>query len=261
MFRHVSVIIPVYNAENFLEKAVHSVLEHTCVGEVILVEDGSLDNSYELCIKLSQMEDRIVLLTHPHRVNKGAATSRNLGIEKSSFPLISFLDSDDVYYSNRFQASVHLLSKNMNLNACFGIVEMINSTNGKTKPMGLLKWDPKSNLLTYLLKGGYFHTNSIIVRKQFFDKVGYFNQTCWPHEDSELWIRMAAKGEIVSISDTNPIASYIIHDNNLSKVASYHSKKVLWKSVYRKVFYLSIGLKNKYLILRQLIKVSIKTII
>lgn len=261
LVKQVSVIIPIYNAAFFIEKAVDSVLTHSSVGEIILVEDGSSDNSYEVCVKLLKQDDRIVLLSHPKRVNKGAAISRNVGIKNSKFPLISFLDSDDVYYANRFLEAINVLHSNSEIDACFGNVEMINIQSGQRKLIGILKMGSKSSLLTYLLNGGYFHTNSLTVKKSFFDRVGYFDQTSWPHEDSELWIRMAAHGQIVPISDKSPIASYAIHENNLSKVASFQSKRKMWLNVYAKVFHLPIGLFNRLLIFKQLIKFNIKSLI
>ncbi|WP_339698762.1 glycosyltransferase family A protein [Algoriphagus aquimarinus] len=258
MLNQVSVIIPVYNAENFLETAVSSALVHDCVGEVILVDDGSTDDSHDICLRLAQENTRVIVLTHSDKKNKGAAAARNLGIENTNFPLISFLDADDTYYANRFSEAISLLKNNPTVHACFGIVEVYYLNSGKSKMMGLLKRDSTTSVLNYLLKGGYFHTNSITVRKEFFDEVGFFDQTSWPHEDSELWIRMAAKGKLKSICDSNPIASYMIHGNNLSKVASFHSKRKMWRNVYNKVFYLPVGLINKSLILKQLVKIWLK---
>lgn len=258
MDSQVSVIVPIYNAQDFLENAVNSALVHPYVGEVILVEDGSTDTSYDICLRLSEQIQRVVLLTHPHRVNRGAAASRNLGVERSAFSLIAFLDADDTYYPNRFSEAVSLLKNNPTVDACFGIVEINYSDNGRSKMMGFMNRDPMTSVLTYLLKGGYFHTNSITARKDFFQKVGFFDQACWPHEDTEMWIRMAAMGRLESISEPNPIAIYRIHGNNLSRVTSLRSKMEVWKNIYKKVFYLPIGLTNKILILRQFGKVWIR---
>lgn len=256
----ISVIIPIYNTESFIENTVNSVLNHNCVGEVILVEDGSIDDSSKICQELAQKHSKIKYNTHPNHENRGAAASRNLGVQLAIYPIVSFLDADDIYYENRFQEALPLLEKDPSIQACYGVVEVINLETGQKKNMGFLNKPKSSSVLTYLLKGGYFHTNSITVRKDFFDKVGGFDQTCWPHEDSELWIRMASIGKISSISDTKPIASYTIHNNNLSKVASNKSKKTMWKEVYKNVFQLPIGVFNKILILKQLFKFWLKSI-
>lgn len=258
MTEQVSVIIPIYNAELFIEKAVNSVLIHDCVGELILVDDGSTDNSSGICLKLTNNCPKIKVITHPNNENRGAAASRNLGIKVAIYPIITFLDADDTYYENRFEEALSLLEKDSTIQACFGVVEVINLESGHKKNMGFLRKTSSTSVLTYLLKGGYFHTNSITVRKNLFDAIGFFDQSCWPHEDSELWIRMAAQGELCSISNLNPIASYMIHGNNLSNEASIDSKRKMWNAVFRNVFMLSIGWRNKLLILRQILKLELK---
>lgn len=258
MTEQVSVIIPIYNAELFIEKAVNSVLVHDCVGEVILVDDGSTDGSSGIGFKLAQNCPKIRLITHPNNENRGAAASRNLGIQVASFPIISFLDVDDTYYENRFEEPLTLLEKDSTIQACFGIVEVINLESGHKKKMGFLRKSSSTSVLTYLLKGGYFHTNSITVRKNLFDSIGFFDQSCWPHEDSELWIRMAAQEELCSTSNLDPVASYIIHGNNLSNEASIDSKRKMWNTVFKNVFMLSIGWNNKLLILKQILKLEFK---
>ncbi|NVJ86804.1 MAG: glycosyltransferase family 2 protein [Algoriphagus sp.] len=260
MTEQVSVIIPVFNAEFFIENAVHSVLKHDCVGEVILVEDGSTDSTSKKCCELALRYSKVKCKMHPNHENRGAAASRNLGIQLANFPIISFLDADDIYYENRFKEALLLLRENPSIQACYGIVEVINLDTGRKKNMGFLKKSPSTSVLTYLLKGGYFHTNSITVRKSFFKEVGFFDQVCWPHEDSELWIRMASKGKVSPIVDKAPIASYSIHNNNLSKVASIKSKKIMWNEVYNKVYGLPIGVFNKILILKQLFKFWLRAI-
>lgn len=257
----VSVVIPVFNAVAFLEQAVLSAVCLASVGEVILIDDGSSDDSLEKCWELSDNFPKVNVYTHPGNQNKGAAVSRNLGISKASFPFVAFLDADDVYYPNRFGEDLKLLTGDQELKAVYANVEMIEHFSGKQKIIGMSKKPESVSILTYLLRGGYFHTNSITVRKSFFEEVGNFNQDCWPHEDSEMWIRMAAKGKLTPISDMAPLASYVIHGNNLSSVASNHSKRRMWETVYHSVFYSSIGLLNKGLILKQLCKYSIRTLL
>ena len=77
----ISVIIPVYNAEDFVTLAVESALAQPETGEVILIEDGSPDNSLTICQELEEKYNKVRLLRHPHGRNKGAAASRNLGMK------------------------------------------------------------------------------------------------------------------------------------------------------------------------------------
>ena len=89
----ISVVIPVYNVEKYLERCVNSLTEQTYKNlEIILVNDGSHDNSGKICDELAEKDERIRVF---HKENGGPSESRNLGIENSTGEYIVFLDSDD----------------------------------------------------------------------------------------------------------------------------------------------------------------------
>ncbi len=99
----VSVIIPVYNAENFIEQAVESALQQPEVGEVVLVDDGSTDRSPTLANQLLQRyPNRISFYSHPEGQNLGPGSTRNLGLAKARCEYIAFLDADDWYLPGYF---------------------------------------------------------------------------------------------------------------------------------------------------------------
>ncbi|WP_251040557.1 glycosyltransferase family 2 protein [Chryseobacterium sp. ISL-6] len=104
----ISVIIPVYNAEKYVSNAIESALQFEEVHEVILIEDNSPDNALEVCKKMSEKYEKVKLYQHPDKRNHGAGASRNLGIEKSSGEFIAFLDADDYFLPNRFDAEKEL---------------------------------------------------------------------------------------------------------------------------------------------------------
>lgn len=90
----ISVIVPVYNSEKYLEECVQSILKQTYKDiEVLLVDDGSSDKSPEICDRLSTQDDRIKVF---HKPNGGVSSARNLGLEKAEGELITFADSDDI---------------------------------------------------------------------------------------------------------------------------------------------------------------------
>lgn len=120
----ITVIIPVYNAKNYLQKAVESALQFEEVKELILVEDGCPYGSLERCEELQLTDSRIKLFQHENGVNKGAGASRNLGIEKATQEYIAFLDADDFYLPNRFEKENEIF---LNNNEVEGIYNPINS--------------------------------------------------------------------------------------------------------------------------------------
>lgn len=101
----VSVIIPIYNAEKFLEKCIDSVIKQTFDQyELILVNDGSIDDSPKICQHYSTLDERIVLV---HQENKGVSSARNKGIKISKGKYITFIDSDDVIDNDFLKDSVN----------------------------------------------------------------------------------------------------------------------------------------------------------
>ena len=93
MNRKISIIVPVYNLENYLERCVRSLLQQSYSNlEVILVDDGSLDNSPKICDTLCKEDQRIICI---HKKNGGLSSSRNVGLDMASGDYILFVDGDD----------------------------------------------------------------------------------------------------------------------------------------------------------------------
>lgn len=115
----ISVIIPVYNAENFVSHAVESALQFDEVYEVILIEDQSPDNALQICRQLSENHERVKLYQHPDKGNHGAGPSRNLGMKKATGDFLAFLDADDYFLPNRFAAEKELF-KNSEVEGVYG---------------------------------------------------------------------------------------------------------------------------------------------
>lgn len=100
----VSVIIPAYNAETFIEKTLHSVLYQTYQNlEVLVVDDGSQDRTPEIIKSIAQQDKRVVLW---QQKNAGVAAARNLGIEKSQGEFIAPIDADDIWYPENIEKQV-----------------------------------------------------------------------------------------------------------------------------------------------------------
>lgn len=90
----ISIVMPVYNAENYLKKSIESILKQTYPAwEMIIVDNGSEDGSLQICREYSKNEDRIQVL-HQYQ-NKGVSVARNLGLEKATGDYVTFLDADD----------------------------------------------------------------------------------------------------------------------------------------------------------------------
>lgn len=110
----VSVIIPVFNASSFLKRAVDSALKQDYVHEIILVDDGSVDDSLILCEKLKLESSKIQVYQHPEKNNKGLAATRNRGLEFVTGDWIQFLDADDELLPNKIKSQIEVVHKSGN---------------------------------------------------------------------------------------------------------------------------------------------------
>lgn len=95
----ISVVVPIYNVEDYLEKCIDSLLNQTYTNlEIILVDDGSPDSCPLICEKYAKIDDRIIVI---HKSNGGLSDARNFGIDKATGKYVSFIDSDD-YIDKRY---------------------------------------------------------------------------------------------------------------------------------------------------------------
>lgn len=106
----ISVIIPVYNVEQYLDRCLESAVSQTYKNiEIILIDDGSIDNSGKMCDQWAQKDKRIKVV---HQENRGVSASRNRGIREAKGELISFIDSDDEAYSDYLETMYCDLTEN-----------------------------------------------------------------------------------------------------------------------------------------------------
>lgn len=247
------MVMPVYNAAPYIEEAVLSAVYLDEVGEIIMVEDGSKDDSYDVCVKLADRFEKIKLFTHEENANKGASESRNLGIIKANFEYISFLDADDVYCPNRFEGDKNIFMSNPNIDGVYSAVGYLNEPNGKV--FRVQKELPPSKLFHYLLRGtyGHFHTNGITVKKAIFDEVGYFNSKLKLHQDSEMWLRMAFLKKLVSNGKTEVGALIRRHEGNrIWKGQNYETRTIAYKAFFDWVILKNISIIDLSLLIRKI---------
>ncbi len=239
---NISVIIPVYNAEPFITEAVHSALGQPEVNEVILVEDGSTDDSLTVCQGLALADSRVRLFQHPGRRNNGAGASRNLGIEKSSFPYIAFLDADDFYLENRFRQTREIFEQFPSADGVYEAAERIFENEDvkatyfdlyKDRPMvSVNKSVSPSHLFQSLVLGneGWFHLNGLVIKRKILEKTSTFDIRLRQTQDTDFILRLALYGRLYGGDPKIPVAKIRIHDNN----RILNAQKVIY---YRHLFF------------------------
>lgn len=213
-----SVVIITYNMANLLNEALLSLKQQTCqLFNVIVVDNYSSDNTDEIIKAYS----KCLNIEHHKIHNNGILSkSRNIGILKSSTDWIAFLDSDDLWKSNKVEALRNVVENiSENVIAISHACEETNVSNGKTR---LLSYKTKYGNLykDLLIEGNSLCMSSMVIRRKATENVGLFSedQKYVMVEDYEYWIRLAKAGDIHYIDSV--LATIIIHDNNLSKKAT-----------------------------------------
>lgn len=109
----ISIIVPVYNVEKYLRRCVNSILKQSYANiEVILVDDGSIDQSGFICDSYKEIDSRVVVI---HKENGGLSSARNAGLDKSTGDYIGFIDSDDWIATSMYSDLLNALSSNDNI--------------------------------------------------------------------------------------------------------------------------------------------------
>ena len=113
----ISIIVPVYNVENYLKRCLDSIIKQSYSNlEIILINDGSKDNSEKICLEYAKKDNRIKYFK---KENGGAASARNLGLKKASGKYIGFVDSDDMIHEDMFKVLYeNLVNNNADLSIC-----------------------------------------------------------------------------------------------------------------------------------------------
>ena len=218
----ISVIIPLYNAEQFIVKAVSSALIFTEVREVVVVNDGSTDKSLALLKVLQSQDNRVHIYHHEGYENKGRSATRNLGITKATSNYITFLDADDFYLENRFERDKVLLQDQLidgTYNAVgFQLYRDTYETEAHHFKIATLKKAVVPELLFENIvssKLGYLHLNGVTLKRSVFNIIGLFNEDLIVAEDSHMIFKLALKTSLVAGSIDIIIAKRGVHETNI----------------------------------------------
>lgn len=220
---NVSVIIPVHNADLFIEKAVQSALEQKEVSEILLIEDGSSDDSLKVCQRLEKEHVLVKLFQHPNSENRGAGASRNLGIENASGDLIAFLDADDFYLPNRFEKHVSLLSSEQNIDATFSAVKAefqseslkISFPKNIVTQVSTNETFESMDILNDILEGkGFVHLDGLTIKRSILGTEIRFDTHFRQAQDADFLYQLLLKRNIKSVNSTEVVAIRYIHSAN-----------------------------------------------
>jgi glycosyltransferase involved in cell wall biosynthesis len=254
----ISIIIPAYNAEKYIRETIEEFLKNSFKDfEIIVVNDASTDNTEKITKKYCEKDLRIKI--YLNNTNKGAAASRNVGIEKSSGKYLCFFDADDIPLSKRFEKQVDYLEKNEKIDFVYSDM-IVFYPDGKEKYVksGDFKKDPKILLMESFKKDisrikepaklldeeKFIPVGSVLVKKESIGDLR-FDEDLRGAEDYDFWFNLILNGLKCKYLNL-PTYKYRIHPGQKSKSKKrQESIKRILKKVKSGNYFESKPLKTK----------------
>jgi len=250
----VSIIIPVFNARKYLSETLTSALNQTWLNiEVIVVDDGSTDDSLEIAKSFKQTRLHII---SQHR--KGACSARNAGFKIAQGQYIQFLDADDVISTNKIEKQLQLLQY---LPGYVGLCTTIYFDNGTDHKAYVPKHEwvaaGSDNPTDFLIRlyagstngqegGGMIQPNAWLTPREIIDRAGLWNENLSVDDDGEFFCRiiLASKGISYAPEAVNYYRKYK-HMNNLSAQLNLSGLQSMLKSIDLKQQHLTGSCNHK----------------
>jgi len=240
----VSVIIPTYNRENFVVKAIDSVLcQEFKDYEIIVVDDGSTDNTKK---NLKRYGDKIKYI---YQDNSGVSVARNTGIKYSTGEWLAFLDSDDEWMPDYLLTQIEKANENPDI--CMQTTDsLVTELNGKKESYykihgSLPKFKKKNYLfiekpLYFIIKHGPWPPCATIIRRDAIMKAGLFDTSLKRTEDYDLMVRMALQGpigmirkELVNVYRRNETTEFLTNQLTVNPIAYRESNERVFEKLKR----------------------------
>jgi glycosyltransferase involved in cell wall biosynthesis len=193
----VSVVIPVYNAEDVIAETIESALAQTSVDtEIVVVDDGSSDGSATV---VSGFGDRVRII---RQANAGVARARNRGIAESSGAFVALLDHDDLWHPSKLEKQVRVLNERPDVGMVLTDVAHIDREG---RPMGIVGngYNPAESFARLFVRGFVPTPSAVMIRRSVLDAVGGFDEAFHSAglDDHELWTRIAAHCDLACVSE------------------------------------------------------------
>lgn len=254
----VSCIVPTHNRSDLLPRAIRSIQKQTYKNiEIIVVSDGSTDNTDSIMEDLCQQDERIRFIKYSPA--QGGNFARNRGIQEAQGDYIAFLDDDDEWLDTKLDKQIDLLKRNKNIGMSYTGVRIIYvDENMEYSFIGKADGDLSKEILFSNVIGT---TSSVLIKKEILLKCGGFDNNLKAAQDHDLWIRICQVCKIGVVSEKlinyyNYSSSHQISTNAEKYVCAYKYIEDKYSDLYSKLtkremekrnINMLIGISNKYL--------------
>lgn len=231
----VSVIIPAYNAEEYIEESLLSIINQTYENiEIIVVDDGSIDDTAKILNKYLDQDDRINII---RTRNQGVAKALNVGVLNSKGSYIARMDADDIAVSNRIEIQVKFLNGNLDIGVVGALAEIINEKGVFINKFSSKPEMHKCLVWSMLFSNPFIHP-TVMMRSSITNKLLY-RET--PSEDYDFWVRAFEITKFHNIQQV--LLQYRIHSKQATnKLYNNNNNNEMFK--VRQNMYQKFGLKN-----------------
>lgn len=226
----VSAVITTYRRdEEILKRAIESVLNQTYLNiELIIVDDNGVNSTYHKMVKKlvgNLNQDNMSLIVHEK--NKGVQRARNNGLEKAHGEYIAFLDDDDEWLPNKIakQVEVFQTSTDDNLGLVYCWYNTVTVDSNNRKKLSLItspKYDNDHVIIELLRKNFIGSTSLPLLKKEYVQEVGGFDESLPSSQDLDLWVRMAQKFKVAVVEE--PLLNYYYYSGE--KITNNPSSKI-----------------------------------
>lgn len=210
----VSVLMPAFNAEKYIAGAIESVLGQTYNNiELLIIDDGSTDNTLNIIQDFAKSDDRIKMISHP---NMGMGNSLNKAMTNTQNEWIIRMDADDVMIENRLERQIKFVEENPEIAVASCLVYYIDE-GGQIIGRSSSDLKTKQNFEKYLRSNELIglHHPGVIMRRSIVQEVGGYRSQYWPADDLDLWNRIAEKGYLILVQQEH-LLKYRIHSSSIS---------------------------------------------
>lgn len=256
--KKISIIVPVYKVELYLEKCVNSIINQTYKNlEIILVDDGSPDNCGAMCEELAKVDNRIKVI---HKENGGLSSARNAGIDIATGEYVAFIDSDDWIESDFVEVLEKLLTEN---DADFSVCGMITDYGNAIVKNHInyykaFKADKKEIFNQIIINPDFYgYACNKLFKKDIICNLR-FDETLMSCEDLDFCVRLAAKCNS-AVYTNEKFYHYMQHSASMTGETGYSPRKLSVLKAYENIlpYYEKYNPENLSIIRKNYLKIAI----
>jgi glycosyltransferase involved in cell wall biosynthesis len=227
----ITVLLPVFNCELYIQLAVESILNQTYTDfELLIIDDASTDATLSILKKLD--DSRIQLIEKP--VNSGYTKSLNYGLQIAQGDYIARMDADDISYPERFDQQIAYLEAHPEVVVCGTTYKIVGNDKRITLP------EDDEAIKIGLLWGNCISHPSVLIRKKILDDYAIqYDTSKEPAEDYDLWIRLLSLGKLHNLQEV--LLEYRVYSNQVSRKRAEEQKKNDIAAKFKLFAYLNIN--------------------